>query len=234
MAQVVKSGSPPAWHALRRLRRRSGRCSSYCRRPARAHGNRDERARRRPGRSAAPRAAGRSWSCQVGPRSFDGDLEAGSPFARPAEPCRALGSERGGLGLRLGQPQRHAHVPEHASRRPELRRGLLPPAGPTGERSQAQATAGDRRPQPEALGEGEGLAVAPLRGVRARRIAPREDLADQVERIRLVGGLLLGPGQLGRLPRAVLGTRRCPSVLQGLSDSLSRSAPRHPADAGGR
>jgi hypothetical protein len=35
---------------------------------------------------------------------------------------------------------------------------------------------------------------------------------------------------IGRLPRAVLGTRRCASVLQDLRNSVSRSASRHRAD----
>ena len=100
--------------------------------------------------------------------------------------------------LCLGQPEGHVHGAIQLDGGGQLGAGLVAPFQPGIQLPEAEVAVGHERAHAELLGQGEGLAVVGFGLIALRRLAPRRNVAEEAQGIRLVTSFLVRTGERQR------------------------------------
>ena len=98
-------------------------------------------------------------------------------------------------GFGLGQPEGHGHGAVEVDGGGQGDAGLLPLAGRGIQRAEATVTMGYKRAHAQCLSQGQGLTVVGCGRLDLRRLAPRRNLAEEAQGIRLESSLLVRTGE---------------------------------------
>jgi hypothetical protein len=94
-------------------------------------------------------------------------------------------------GIGFLEPKAHVHLVEQSDGKIEVPHPARVISGVAVERAEGQMAPGDQRAHTKLAGQREGLAIVACALHELRRLAPRQELAEEAERVRLVSMFLL-------------------------------------------
>jgi len=101
--------------------------------------------------------------------------------------------------LRLWKPEGHAHGPQERQGGGQFGAGLLPLSYPAIQDTKAEVTVGHERAHTKLVSQGEGLLIVGYGLSALQGIAPRRNLAEEVQGICFVAPFLMRTGKRQRM-----------------------------------